>query len=211
MNININAEVLIKDIQKEMLQIERRVSKVAAEKTKTTLAKAYDDIIDQYYLYKTTSYYRHETGIGTGTGSNLYQSNNISLYPTNVGENDRYNGLILDISADDMMGYYGYSKNKVLDNVLNGIRGVPGGFSWLMNKKTYRMMSMIQRETSFSASIKVENESFKGTPNQIFDSLIKKVPSYYKNFWNKAWYQELKYGNYTYFQNKRKYNYKSRK
>lgn len=211
MKININAEALIKDIQKEAIQIEKKVSKVAAEKTKTTLSKAYDDIIDQYYLYKTTSYYRHKTGIGTRTGFNLYQSNNISLYPKKVNENDRYTGFILDINADDMMNYYRFSKDKVLDNVLNGIRGIPGGFSWLINKKTNKMMTMIQRETEFYAKIKVRNESFEGTPNQILDSLIKKVPDYYMNFWNTVWYQELKHGNYVYFENKRKFNNKSHK
>lgn len=211
MDININAEALIADIQKEALQIERRVSKAAAEKTKTVLSKAYDDIIDQYYLYKTTSYYRHATGIGTGTGWNLYQSNNISLYPKAVGENDKYTGLIFDINANDMAGYPRFSKHKVLDNVLQGIRGVPGSFSWLLNKKNNRMMTMIQRETSFSAKIKVEKDSFSGSPNQILDSIIAKVPKYYENFWTRAWNRELKYGNYTYFQKRESFNYKARK
>lgn len=211
MNININADVLIKELQEEALKIERRVSIVSAEKIKTLLFKAYNDIIDQYYLYKTTSYYRHKTGIGTGTGWNLYRSNNISLYPNDIGENGRYTGLILDINADNMKDYYRYSKHKVLDNVLRGIRGVPGGFSWMVNKKTYRMMTMIQRETEFSAKIKIESDSFEGTPNEILDSLKDKVPSYYERFWNTAWYQELKQGDYVYFQNNRRYNNKSRK
>ena len=211
MDIRINADFLIQDIQKEALQIERNVSKIAAEKTKEIISKAYDDIIDQYYLYKTTSYYRHGTGIGTGTGINLYRSNNISLYPTNVGENDRYTGFILDINANDMSGYPRYSKDKVLDNVLNGIRGVPRGFSWLINKKNNRMMAMMQREINFSANIKANNESFQGTPNDILDKLIAKIPNYYERFWQTAWYSEISTGGYFYFQNKRKFNNKSKK
>lgn len=214
MKININAEALINEIQKEAIQIEKRVSRVAAEQTKEVLSKAYDNIIDQYYLYKTTSYYRHKTGIGTQTGWNLYQSNNISLYPKSASINDdeRYTGFAFNINADDMMGYYRFNKHKVLDMILNGIRGVPGGKpSWLMNKKTYRMMTMIQRETEFKAKIKVRNESYSGTPNEVLDSLIKKVPDYYRTFWNTAWYKELKNGKYTYFQNKRRYNNKSHK
>ena len=79
----------------------------------------YDALIEEYYKYKTTSYYRHHVGIGTGTGENLYFGKQIHLTNGYIPQ------LKIGFSGKDMDGYKHNSPDEVLDMVMNGIRGVP--------------------------------------------------------------------------------------
>lgn len=211
MDILFDKEALIKSVMSEARDIERKVSNMAAKKTKDTLKKAYKSIIDQYYLYKTTSYYRHKTGIGTGTGKNLYLSDNISIYPdiAEFDEEQRVEEIWLNINANRMQGYYGFPKSKVLNMVLDGIRGVPNkNPSWLINKRTNKHMMMFQRERNFTAEIKVERDKFKGTPREVMMQVSEKITStYYEMYWNHAWSQVVRTGKYTFFRGNKKFTF----
>lgn len=206
MEVLFDRNALLSGILKEAKEIEQIASNSAAEKTKKILEKSYDSIIDQYYLYKTTSYYRHGVGVGTCTGENLYRSNNISM----LYSGERAEGLMLDINASDMAGYPRISKDQVLNNVLDGIRGVPGNKpSWLINKRTNKHMMMFQVETSFKASIEVETDTFTGTPREIMTQLGKKIEEdYYKKFWEQEWRKAVRTGKYEFFSGNKKFVFK---
>ena len=120
---NIN-KALNKYVDKKVKEVKKEFKKTVKSVNKELVNEAsrmYDAFIDQYYLYKTKSYIRHgETRPGTGVGINLYRANDIRVI----------NGksFILDINSRDME-YKNYKKdtpNFVLDNVLEGYRGVPG-------------------------------------------------------------------------------------
>lgn len=97
------------------------------------LKEIYRQCIEQYYLYKTTSYYRHVVGKGTGTGVNLYLSDNIHIVYKSFGGRRIPSKLRFSINSDGMEGYRRYNsggvkkevdKEAVLDYVLAGHRGV---------------------------------------------------------------------------------------
>lgn len=205
MKVLIDKNAFLSEILSEAKQIEKIASETAAKQTQDILIKAYTDIIDQYYLYKTTSYYRHRTGIGTGTGKNLYKSNRIAL----LSSNDRTIGLKLEIDASEMEGYPRISKDIVLDNVLNGIRGVPYNEMVLLEDRwsgQHRMM--FQREMNFEAKIKVESDCFTGTPRKIMTDIGNKIgKQYYETFWNKAWSNTIRTNKYEFFSGNKKFSF----
>ena len=84
----------------------------------------YDKLIEDFYKYKTKSYYRHHVGIGTGTGENLYFGKQFELQRGTIPS------LHLDFSGKDMDGYRTVTTDDVLANVMNGIRGVPEKGWW---------------------------------------------------------------------------------
>ena len=94
--------------------------------------RMYDVFIDQYYKYKTTSYYRHDVGIGTGTGMNLYRAQDFGFDTVTIDEyQDR--GIIANLknvkikyNPNSMAKYRKFPRARVLDMIINGIRGVPG-------------------------------------------------------------------------------------
>lgn len=109
-------------------------AKDAASKTLEEIcqegAKMFDKCIDQFYEYQTRSYYRHEVGRGTGTGWNLYLANRFKK----VYHKGRVVGFTSGWDATDMMpykswrdrngNYHPISTEYVLNNVMNGIRGL---------------------------------------------------------------------------------------
>ena len=139
----------------EYLTIELLVERILSETEKATeefiddlwkdLHLLFDECIDQYYKYTTRRYYRHDTGIGTGTGMNLYRS---------INEKNSNGVIEIWFDSSDMAGYKPYKDKEgnehpidagyVLDNVMNGIRGLPysasryGGdsMSWAANVST---------------------------------------------------------------------------
>ena len=133
----------------------------------------YDQCIEQYYMYKTKSYYRHYVGKGTGTGENLYYSNQIKLsYTTCYGRKipDKFS---VEMNAKHMDGYkpwkdsegvwHSVNKESVLEYVMSGKRGVDadGKFG----------------NTSTEWYAYVSSKCFgklEGTPNEIFDTFDKK-------------------------------------
>jgi len=105
----------VKEVRKEFRKTIRDVNKELVKEA----SRMYDTFIDQYYSYKTKSYIRHgETRPGTGVGINLYRANDIRAI------NNR--SFILDINSHDMEGYKKDSSEFVLNNVLEGYRGIPG-------------------------------------------------------------------------------------
>ena len=93
-------------------------------------SKMFDQCIDKFYEYKTRSYYRHETGRGTGTGWNLYLANGFKK----VYQNGRVVSFVSGWDSTDMLpykswkdrngNYHQVSTEYVLNNVMNGIRGL---------------------------------------------------------------------------------------
>jgi len=85
--------------------------------------KMFDSFIRQYYKYKTKSYIRHwEPKPGTGRGSNLYYAKDFKIH--NRGKKNPW--FELNISTERMADdYQRDSAAQVIQNVMNGIRGVP--------------------------------------------------------------------------------------
>lgn len=110
---------------------EKELNKASEEILKEA-KRMYDVFIDQYYKYKTTSYYRHDVGIGTGTGMNLYRAQDFGFDTTTIDEyQDR--GIIVNLknvkikyNPNSMAKYRKFPRARVLDMIINGIRGVPG-------------------------------------------------------------------------------------
>lgn len=117
----------------------------------------FDKCIDQYYFYKTRSYYRHETGRGTRTGANLYRANQIHLNR----KGREIVGFHIGWDVDDMSSYKRVSSAYVLDNVMDGIRGVAD---------EYMEYAYAPYPNHWSATVSVRHfGTLSGTPNQIFD------------------------------------------
>lgn len=83
--------------------------------------KIYNSFIEQYYDYPTDYYIRHwETRPGTRKGSNLYYGNRNKLHK---GKDPYWE---INYDGSEMADDYEYdSADKVLTNVIFGIRGVP--------------------------------------------------------------------------------------
>lgn len=136
-----------KDLYKEMYQI-------------------FDMCIDQYYRYETKSYYRHETGIGSCTGINLYRANQIKHIQIGYSDN-----LIVGWSGEDMASYRnGVDADYVMDNVAKGIRGLAD--EYLPNGFTPRKSEKYENHWSAKVSTKYFGE-LEGTPDKIVDEIEK--------------------------------------
>lgn len=114
---------------------------IAVKKLKREAEKMYDQFIDQFYKYRTTSYYRHDVGKGTGTGMNLYRAQDFKINKF-MYEDYELSELIINFNSEDMAEYKGkyrdgdekknVDRQFVLDLVLDGTRGLPNGWgqSW---------------------------------------------------------------------------------
>ena len=83
--------------------------------------KMYDTFIKQYYTYQTSSYIRHWEGApGTCNGTNLYYGKDFKIH------RGKFPWFELNINSNRMANDYQHdSADQVLQNVMNGIRGVP--------------------------------------------------------------------------------------
>ena len=88
--------------------------------------RMFDSFIEQYYNYRTSSYVRHwEIRPGTGHGSNLFYAKDFKIHR---GKNPYFElNIDTNLMADD---YQHDSAAQVIQNVMNGIRGVPP--YWIM-------------------------------------------------------------------------------
>lgn len=132
--------------------------------------KVFDKCIDQFYMYETKRYYRHDTGKGSGTGMNLYRANNCQIIYREDGHVSR---IHVGWNANDMAPYkmwkdkdgnlHPVSAEYVLNNVMNGIRGL---------EDEYMSKSFATYNNHWSANINSDIfGSLSGTPNEIFDEI----------------------------------------
>ena len=97
----------------------------------------YDSYIEQYYEYETKSYHRHNAGIGTGWGDNLYYgrtsegSKGINAVITKSKNGFLSYTLYTNVSGDKMEKYRYNTTDEVLEQVMSGIRGVPQKGWWI--------------------------------------------------------------------------------
>jgi len=142
--------------------IERTVKELCKE-----ASNIFDSCIDQFYLYQTKSYRRHEVGKGTGTGINLYRANQIHLNY----KGGELTSFYIEINADNMAPYKSYKNGEgrrklvsakyVLDNVMKGIRGL---------EDEYIKNGFASYDNHWSATVNTKYfGTLSGTPNQIFD------------------------------------------
>ena len=116
----------------------------------------YDKLIEDYYKYKTTSYYRHHVGIGTGTGENLYYGKQISINYGFIPE------LIIDFSGSNMDGYKNASADEVLTQVMHGIRGVPPKGWWTTWHGNYDGKYFSAGGVDVTTAFKLFKDNFSG-------------------------------------------------
>lgn len=84
--------------------------------------KMFDSFIAQYYSYITSSYVRHWEGKpGTGKGTNLYYAKNFKIHRGK----DPYFELYIEANSRMADDYQHDSADQVIQNVMDGIRGVP--------------------------------------------------------------------------------------
>lgn len=117
---------------KSSAKINEKELNKASEEILKEAKQMYDVFIDQYYKYKTTSYYRHDVGIGTGTGMNLYRAQDFG-FDTSVSDQYQDMGIVANLknvkikyNPNNMAKYRKFPRARVLDMIINGIRGVPG-------------------------------------------------------------------------------------
>ena len=118
------AEIVERKITEYLNQAEKDLYTVANQVNDLyfkQVNKMFDTFIQQYYSYITTSYVRHwEQRPGTGKGSNLYYAKDFKIHRGK----DPYFEININTArmADD---YQHNSAAQVVQNVMNGIRGVP--------------------------------------------------------------------------------------
>ena len=170
------ADIIDKAIAEEKKKYMREIRKTVKKATSKTLEQirkdfmeTYDKCIDDFYRYKTTSYYRHETGVGTGTGINLYRG----LYEDISYSQGYIKDMVLGWGNDDgeMRGYKLAKKqfvdpDYVLDQVMNGIR-FNGDGSDYYKEMTWELSGTI--ETQYFGVL------YGKTPVQIFDQMMSKM------------------------------------
>lgn len=154
-----NLDYMIENyVSRKMEQVEKDLDSAIRSTNNIMYKEAsdmYDSFIYQYYLYETTSYIRHWEGIpGTKQGQNLYFGKDIRK---NNGHKPTL-GIYLPKNAgyvNKMDGGYQYESDpsNVLQNVLNGFRGVPG--KWTI---------------PWYGSYEGKYFSFKGTMEHAFDT-----------------------------------------
>ena len=123
-NIEKMKQNIITEFQNETNELEKVCDEYATQVLYEEAVNLYDSLIEQYYRYETKSYYRHNAGVGTGYGENLYYGKNFYI--------DEIGGLNIEFSGEQMEKYRNDKKvtrEEVLNIVKAGYRGVPG--KWL--------------------------------------------------------------------------------
>lgn len=137
----------------------------------------FDKCMDQFYEYKTRSYYRHDVGRGTGTGMNLYRA---SQFRINYGADRHVKSLHIGWNELDMHPYkpwrdgdggiHRVDKKYVMENVMKGLRGFEEEYIGVGFTPTED--SEYSNNWNWSASVSTKKNYFgnlEGTPNEIFE------------------------------------------
>jgi hypothetical protein len=160
-----------KSINNFIQKIEPIVDKavtLTAEQITQDLVNTFDKCINDFYMYKTTSYYRHETGRGTCDGINLYRANQFRVNYSGGAAKSIHFGW----NGNDMASYRKLSKSGristdyVLDSVMNGIR-FNGDGSEYYPEMTWHLSSPI--DTNYFGIINAS------TPDDVFEQMLKKM------------------------------------
>ena len=141
---------------------------LTAEELHKEAWKIFDQCMDKFYRYKTTSYYRHDTGRGTRTGMNLYRA---SQFRINYGSDGHVSSVHIGWNDSDMKPYkpwkdingqiHQVDKDYVLHNVMSGIRGL---------EDEYMPNGFAPYDNHWSAKVSTTHFGIlEGTPNDIFD------------------------------------------
>ena len=157
-----------------MTKLENKMNKVVAEadaKIIQEFNKMYEDMIDQYYTYRTKYYYRHDAGKGTGIGLNLYRARDMRIeYGTML---DDY--FIFGLAESEMEGYKHTSIEQVLENVMKGWRRVSEDYTYApltgISKKKDKNGNVYCTER-FEASVNFLGHILTGTPIEILLEII---------------------------------------
>ena len=159
-------KLLEKEVKKYAKKAKENFVETAIEAKHKTFKELYretsfifDRCIDQYYRYETTSYYRHETGKGSGTGVNLYRANQMQHIQNGIRDM-----LVLGWDGSDVAAYKSkINPDYVMDNVANGIRGVEDAYMKYAYKPYDNHWSAIVESKYFG--------TLEGTMNNIFDEI----------------------------------------
>lgn len=180
-------EKLVEKITEEIIEESKTALDKTAEELCKDMSEIFDKCIDEFYKYETKSYYRHDTGRGTGTGMNLYRANQFRL---NYGTDDHVKSVHIGWNANDMAPYTSWKdRNKkshpvsadyVLKNTMNGIRG-------LEDKYVDRGYAPYDNHWSVDNLTTKRNYFGKlsGTPNEIFDNIESQWKTVRKKVFNK--------------------------
>lgn len=146
----------------------------------------YETVIEAYYQYRTKMYNRHGEGVGTQTGWHLYYGLHLNV-PTFSDDLDigyEMSGKYLPERYYSVLGKKRgkpYSKIKVYDNMLKGIRPFIQRGDPDAENEADRKLRIIWNEFSLTVTPVVLKQSFSGTPNQIFDQAEGAIINHCKN------------------------------
>lgn len=187
---------MAEEITNELTPVIKEIYTNAVEEFHLELSKAFDEIIRQFYTYKTTSYYRHNEGIGTGKGKNLYES-----FLSEVEYKGEYADHYLVRVVPDFMESKNYktTADQVLDMVLNGYRsplGKVGEKTKLHNhnkKKYYQAQKIfLNKNNEFRAKIEFNGQEMEGTPLEILTRITNVADVFVMSRCNKILDSEFK-------------------
>ena len=138
--------------ERDWIEVSNEVNDIYYKET----VRMYNSLIEQYYKYKTKSYIRHGEGKpGTCEGSNLLAGKKIKKHTGKIPY------IEIDFNSIGMIG--GYQRDdpsQVLENVMNGIRGVPP--YWTMEwSGEYGKGRYTSRYLHY-----------EGTPTEMFDNFL---------------------------------------
>ena len=182
-------EKLTEKIKEEVYEELKTALDKTAEELCKEMAFIFDECIKKFYEYETRSYYRHETGRGTGTGINLYRANQFRL---NYGLDRHVKSVHMGWNANDMSPYHPWKDREgnyhtveasyVLENTMNGIRGledeyVNSGYAPYDNH--WSVDNITTKANHFG--------TLSGTPNEIFEN----IENQWKNVSKKVFYKYL--------------------
>ena len=178
-------------VKKRMSGIKRDINKVINEvndELYKEVTKMYDKLIDDFYLYKTTSYIRHgESRPGTQRGTTMYRGQDFKIIK---GKEPKlrifFNPNILQSSE---RGYGGYTKK-------DGTKILPEDPSHVYDLVMYGIRFPMEHNfMTWTGEYKGKYFSYKGTPYQImqmFDKDFKDIASniFYQKWSKTDWYNQ---------------------
>lgn len=187
------------EITKELTPAIKQIYTSVVEEFHLEMSRAYDEIIRQFYTYTTTTYYRHNEGVGTGKGKNLYEA-----FLSEVEYSGEYANYYFVKIMPDFMESKNYKiddAGKVLDMVLRGYRSPLD-----LAKRSVRSRNgtseanyysakgsfLAGGHNNFRAKITFYGRELEGTPLEILKEITKTADAFVMGRCNKIIDSELK-------------------